>query len=111
MLISADSTETSRKFRDKLGIPFPLVSDRKHEVADRHGVPIARKHPKAWLLTQYEDGFIQPAVFAFQGERDIFTFIQKPSMLNIWGAARRPTPEQILDAIRPKLTAADQPKG
>jgi len=69
-------------------------------VADRFGIPIARKHPKA---ISYSDGFIQPAVFVYRGEEALFTFIQSPSFKNLWGAARRPTPKQILSELRPQL--------
>jgi peroxiredoxin len=83
-----------------MGIPFRLLSDEDHAAADLYGIPIARKHPKAW---SYKDGFIQPAVFVFHGEREIFRFVQKPGMMNLWGAAGRPQPAQILDIIRPQL--------
>ena len=100
LLISADSPESNRRFQQKLAIPFPLLSDEDHAVADRYGIPISRKHPKAW---SYQDGFIQPAVLVYQGEAPVYTFVQQPSMLNLWGAARRPTPREVLDVVREKL--------
>jgi len=102
LLISADSPERNRSFRQKMSIPaaWPLLSDEDHGAADRFGIPIARKHPKAW---GYPDGFIQPAVFVYRGEEELFRFVQKPSMLNLWGAARRPTPRQVLDEVAPRL--------
>ncbi|MCA8920362.1 MAG: redoxin domain-containing protein [Planctomycetes bacterium] len=100
LLISADSPESNRRFQQKLAIPFPLLSDEDHAVADRYGIPISRKHPKAW---SYQDGFIQPAVLVYKGEAPVYTFVQQPSMLNLWGAARRPTPREVLDVVREKL--------
>ena len=95
--ISADPPEVNQRFRTKLDVWGELLSDVDHAVADRYGVPISRKHPKA---LSYTDGFIQPAVFAFRKDREVFQFVQTPKALNLWGAARRPTPQQVLDAIR-----------
>ena len=101
VLISADSPESNRRFRERMQIDFPLISDEDHAIADRYEVPISRKHPKA---LSYRDGFTQPAIFGYRGEEEVFRFIQKPGMLNLWGAARRPTSQQVLDAIRPRLS-------
>ncbi len=76
---------------------WQLLSDEDHAVADRFGIPISRKHPKAG---SYQDGFIQPAVFVYRGGQEVFTFVQEPSTWNLWGAARRPEPAQVLDAVR-----------
>lgn len=102
LLLSADSPEKNRRFRDKLSIPasWPLLSDEDHAVADRYQIPISRKHPKAW---SYQDGFIQPAVLVYRGEQPIYTFVQQPSMLNLWGAARRPEPPEVLNVVREQL--------
>lgn len=103
MLISADTPERNQKFRRKMDIPWPLLSDELHEISDRYGVPISRKHPKA---ISYEDGFIQPAVFVYRGEEEVFAFIQTPRLTNLWGAARRPEPEQVLEQVRARLGAS-----
>ena len=36
--ISADSVEAHKKFRDKYGLSFPLLSDPKKEVIEKYGV-------------------------------------------------------------------------
>jgi len=36
--ISPDSVESHRKFRDKYGLPFRLLADTDHEVAEAYGV-------------------------------------------------------------------------
>lgn len=36
--VSPDSVASHRKFADKYGLPFTLLSDEGHEVADRYGV-------------------------------------------------------------------------
>lgn len=105
LLISCDSPEANQRFRKKLSIPFPLLTDRDHAVADRFGIPIARKHPKAWLFSDYPDGFIQPAVFAYLGEEEAFRFIQTPSTVNLWGAANRPDPAQVVAAVKAHAAA------
>lgn len=102
LLISADPPERNQKFRRSMKLPaeWPLLSDPDHAVADRYGIPIARKHPKA---ISYQDGFIQPAVFVYRGEEELFRFLATPSFMNLWGAARRPEPEQVLAEVRQKL--------
>ncbi|MCL6649824.1 MAG: thioredoxin-dependent thiol peroxidase [Chloroflexi bacterium] len=35
---SADSVESHRKFAEKYGLPFPLVADVDHQVAEQYGV-------------------------------------------------------------------------
>lgn len=102
LLISADPPGRNAKWKGKLSIPWTLLSDEDHAVADQFGIPISRGHPKAW---SYKDGFIQPAVFVYRGEEELFKFIQIPKFTNLWGAARRPEPEQVLAAVRPKLAA------
>jgi len=103
ILISADPPRRNQRFREQLQVPWPLLSDEDHAVADSYGIPISRKHPKA---ISYADGFIQPAVFVYGGEEELFTFIQEPKFANLWGAARRPTPRQVVDAVAPRLAEA-----
>jgi hypothetical protein len=74
-----------------------------HTTADAWGIPISRRHPSAGM---YNDGFIQPAVIVTRGDEPVFTFIQKPKMTNLWGAARRPEPKQVLEALRVELSSA-----
>ena len=100
VLISTDTPERNTKFREKMVIDWPTLSDPLHEVADRYGIPISRKQPKSM---SYKDGFIQPAVFVYAGEEEVFTFIQIPKFTNLWGAARRPEPSQVLAKIRGRL--------
>jgi peroxiredoxin Q/BCP len=35
--VSADSVQSHGKFRDKLGLNFPLLADEDHQVAERYG--------------------------------------------------------------------------
>jgi peroxiredoxin len=39
--ISVDSAEDSRALAEKIGIPFPLLSDPGAEVADLYGIAVA----------------------------------------------------------------------
>ncbi len=68
----------------------------RHEVADRYGVPISRRH---WQARNYADGFIQPALFAYRGEKPLYRWITRPRLLNLFGAARRPAPRAVIAAI------------
>jgi peroxiredoxin len=105
LLISADPPARNAKLRERLSIPaeWPLLSDEDHRVADLYELPISRVLSKAH---GYADGYIQPAVFVFRGEEALFTFVQRPAMLNLWGAAGRPEPEQVLATVRPTLARA-----
>lgn len=104
VFISADPPTRNAELRERLNVPaeWPFLSDEEHRVADLYGIPISRALSKAH---GYADGYIQPAVFVFRGEEELFTFVQRPSMLNLWGAARRPEPEQVLAAVRPNLAS------
>jgi peroxiredoxin len=105
LFISADPPPRNAELRERLSVPaeWPFLSDEEHRAADLYGIPISRALAKAH---GYADGYIQPAVFVFRGEEELFTFVQRPSMLNLWGAARRPEPEQVLAAVRPSLATA-----
>lgn len=102
ILISADPPAKNRSFwREKTGVTWPTLADEDHAVADQFAVPIQRKvHPAA---KRYKDGFIQPAVFVYRGEEELFRFIAIPKFTNLWGASGRPEPKQVLDEVRAKL--------
>lgn len=100
LLISADSPQDNQKFRSRHEIPFLVLSDEMAEVAPQYQIPLSKKHPKAY---SYSNGFIQPAVFVYRGEEEVFRFIQEPKMTNLWGAARRPQPEDILNLVSSQL--------
>ena len=102
LLISTDAPARNTRFRADMKLPpsWTLLSDEEHEVADRYEIPIAHKHPKA---SRYKDGFIQPAVFVYRGDEELFRFVAIPKLMNLWGAARRPEPKQVLDQVRTKL--------
>tara|TARA_Y100000768_G_scaffold291505_1_gene225519 strand:+ start:301 stop:774 length:474 start_codon:yes stop_codon:yes gene_type:complete len=38
--ISEDSVEDHRRFKEELGLPFPLLSDPEREVSEAYGVPL-----------------------------------------------------------------------
>jgi len=52
-------------------------------------------------LRGYANGFAQPSVFIFdaQGEQ-LFSWIQRPKLTNAYGAARRLSPEEIIDKAK-----------
>jgi len=41
--VSPDSTESHAKFRDKYGLPFTLLADTDHHVADAYGVWVEKE--------------------------------------------------------------------
>ncbi len=42
--VSPDTAETHRNFKQKYGLPFTLLADPDHEVAERYGVWVERQH-------------------------------------------------------------------
>jgi hypothetical protein len=102
LLVSADSPAASRRYREKRQLPFTCLADEDHRVADRFAIPIGRWHPMAW---GYQDGFTQPAILAYRGDEGIYAYVAEPKLTNLYGASGRPSPEQVLEAIRPRLSA------
>ena len=42
--VSPDSAESHRRFKDKYALPFTLLADRDHEVAEAYGVWVEKTH-------------------------------------------------------------------
>ncbi len=42
--VSPDTAESHVRFREKYGLPFTLLADPEHEVADRYGVWVEKKN-------------------------------------------------------------------
>jgi len=58
------------------------------------------KHPMV-KIRGYTKGFAQPAVFIFDAEgQQRFSWIQTPKLTNAYGAARRMSPEEILNEVK-----------
>ena len=102
LLVSVDSPADSRRYREKRGIPFRCLADEDHRVADRFAIPIGRWHPKAW---GYQDGFTQPAILGYRGDEGIYAYVAEPKLTNLYGASGRPSPEQVVEALKVKLSA------
>ena len=98
--ISADPPEVNKRFQDKLGLPFQILSDTDCRLVQALNVPISRKHPMV-KLRGYANGFPQPSVFIFDGQgAQQFSWIQKPKLTNAYGAARRMSPEEIISKAK-----------
>ena len=98
--IYADPPEVNKRFQEKLGLPFQILSDIECRLVQALNVPVSRKHPMA-KIRRYADGFPQPSVFIFdaQGEQQ-FSWIQTPKLTNAYGAARRMSPEEIVSKVK-----------
>ena len=104
MFISADEPETTRqRFRKELGLDLRLrlVADEEHVTAEHYGIGVSYRSPRKQV---YPNGFNQPAIFAFCGEREVFRFVQQPGVLNLGGAAFRPTVKRVLRAFELERT-------
>ena len=98
--ISADPPKVNKRFQEKLGLPFQILSDVDCRLVQALNIPISRKHPMV-KVRGYTNGFAQPAVFIFdaRGEQK-FSWIQRPKLTNAYGAARRMSPEEIINKAR-----------
>ena len=95
-----------------LGNPGTTYQETRHnagfmvvdDIADRFGIPIGRLHPMA---RKYADGFTQPALFAYKGDEQVYSWITQPKLTNLFGAARRPTPKEVVEALQERLGSGD----
>ncbi len=55
------------------------------------------------MAKRYQDGFIQPAFFAYKSGHPVYQFIQKPALLNGYGAMNRPDPKKLLQLVSGRL--------
>ena len=98
--VSADPPDVNERFRKKYCLPFAILSDTHARIAGALKIPTSTKHPMA-KMRSYPNGFIQPAVFVFgPGGEKKFEWIQNPKAKNLFGAARRLSPEEILEKVK-----------
>ncbi len=98
--VSSDPAPVNRKFRERHGLPFRILSDPDHRLVSALGVKTSTNHPMA-KIRKYPKGFSQPAVFVFdRNGAERFAWRQRPKLANLFGAARRLSPEEILEKLR-----------
>lgn len=98
--VSSDPAPVNRKFRERYGLPFRILSDLDHTLVRTLGVKTSTNHPMA-KIRKYPHGFSQPAVFVFdRSGTERFSWRQQPKLGNLFGAARRLSPEEILEKVR-----------
>lgn len=101
--VSADGPLTLAKWRKDQNIPFRMLSDPKHEVADRFGLHVGRNDPRA---KSYADGYIQPGHFGFVGQERVYELISVPKLSNLYGARGWPDPEVVCLALAKRIDRA-----
>ena len=79
-------------------IPFTMLSDPELLIADRFSVPTSSGHPMA---KKYPKGaFLQPAYFVIRagsgGPETPHAWVQRPGLLNMYGASGRPSSRRML---------------
>lgn len=100
----------NRRFRERYGLPFLILSDPQHRLVRPLGVRAGTKHPMA-RIRKYPHGFCQPAVFVFDRKgRELFGWRQRPRLLNFFGAARRLSPEEIFEKLREVVRGEGAPR-
>lgn len=96
---SADPPEVSEKFRQDLGLTFPILSDPQLTLAQSLKVPTFNKHPQA--LRYPKRAFLQPSVFIWNAQgKLLFEWRMKAGLWNLFGAVKRMAPEEIAAKAR-----------
>lgn len=93
--VAADPPESLDRFRRDLAPDALFLSDPELKCHEALSVPISKKHPMAFRYPK--GGFLQPAVFIYsrEGERK-FEWRIKPKLWNLFGAARRISPDEVM---------------
>lgn len=90
----------NRRFRERYSLPFRILSDPDHRLVGALQVKTSTSHPMA-KIRKYPNGFCQPAVFVFdRSGAERFAWRQRSRLTNLFGAARRLSPEEILESVR-----------
>jgi thioredoxin-dependent peroxiredoxin len=56
--VSPDSAESHRRFREKFSLPFPLLADPDHRVAEAYGVWVEKKNYGRIYMGIQRSGFV-----------------------------------------------------
>jgi len=92
--VATDASDTLERFRDKHQLPFTLLSDPELRCADALEVPTSARHPMA--LTYPKRAFLQPALFVWLRSGELaYAWRQTPRLKNLFGAAGRPSGEDV----------------
>lgn len=112
--VCADKPAALAAFRDKLALPFTLLSDPMLVTAGKLDVPTATRanlwatamlHPI--VRTYPKKSFLQPSLFVWRRDGTLAHEWRQTesSLTNFYGARGRPTAEQILDIVRRAIPA------
>ena len=86
--VSADSTSSHAAFRDKFGLPFPLLSDPSRQAIEAYGVWVEKKnYGKTYMGIQ----------------RSTFLIDEDGKIARVW---RNVNPDKHVDILRDALAAA-----
>jgi len=99
--VAADTPAANAALKQKLGLPFDLVSDQGLLFHKQWQAPINASHGKA--KHYQEQAFLQPAFYLFKNGELVFDWKQTPKLLNLGGAASRIPVEFVVDIIRELL--------
>lgn len=98
--IAADPPEKLELFvhKNDLAEEIVFLSDPQLKMHEELGVRVQKVHPRA--RTYPRKRFLQPSVFIYDQSGELrFEWRQKPKILNLWGAARRMTVEEVLHEV------------
>jgi peroxiredoxin Q/BCP len=66
--VSPDSAASHRRFKEKYGLPFPLLADPDHDVADRYGAWREKLVRSTFVIDP--DGTVARAMYGVNPERN-----------------------------------------
>lgn len=106
--VSVEDVETLRAFRERLRLPYTLLSDPLLTTASALDLPVsspaayattAAIHPS--VLRYPKKAFLQPAMLVWsKTDKPIYEWRQTEKLRNLFGATGRPSAQQMLDVLR-----------
>ena len=97
--VSTDAPKSSARLRSKLDTDFIYLSDPQLDLIEHLPIKTSAHHPMA--RTYPKKRFLQPGVVIWGKDgQTLFEWYIEPKMTNLFGAARRMTPDEILNKAR-----------
>jgi peroxiredoxin len=110
--VCADTPPVLKQFRERLGLPFTMLSDPQLLTAAALDVPTASK-ANLWataalhrvVLTYPKKSYLQPSLFIWTRDGTLAHEWRQTesSLTNLYGARGRPTGAQVLERVREQL--------
>lgn len=93
--VSTDAPKANARLQKKLGTDFIYLADPQLDLIEFLPIETSAHHPMA--KTYPKKRFLQPGVVIWDKDgKTLFEWYIKPKLTNLFGAARRMTPDEVL---------------